>query len=337
MTNVLPAQVLNSVTDTIERYNLVDRSRPVLVALSGGKDSLLLCLALRELGIVHNAVTIDMGYEAGWADRIRQRAQAVGIVPEIVAARDAQVMPALAGSTGIVRRGLTILDTVSATKPHAVTPCTYCYSVKALLLDAAAIRTGATQVAFAHHMTDAVASLLKEALLHIDRFDRRHARYDRTNFESLVSELATAANRYGTDRDQPILRAVEELVEASRVDTDEPPRQPLRRDFPDGTEVVRPFFGLDEDTIIRVIAHSGIRTEDSGCGHGLTLSTQTPREMVHHRVLAGRGDTEFFAHLARLVRLGIAPDGTTVTRSRQRRDALLGAQYKPVVDQFDKL
>jgi tRNA(Ile)-lysidine synthase TilS/MesJ len=59
------AELLNSAADTIRRHSLIDRSRPIMVALSGGKDSLLLCLALREMGIAHRVVTIDMeGYSA---------------------------------------------------------------------------------------------------------------------------------------------------------------------------------------------------------------------------------------------------------------------------------
>jgi tRNA(Ile)-lysidine synthase TilS/MesJ len=335
MTNVLPTSLMTSMLHTIEQHDLIDRSRPVLVALSGGKDSLLLCLALRELGIAHHAVTIDMGYEVGWADRIRQRAHAVGVTTQIVSARESHGGPGPDAVT--VRRGLKLLDTIAVEKKPVATPCTYCYSVKVLLLEAAAARSGASQVAFAHHMTDAAASLLKEALLHVDRFDRRHSRYDRENFESLVAELATAAEHYDADCDQPILRAIEALVSAGRVGTDEPPRQPLRQDFPENTEVVRPFFGIDEDTIIRAVTLNKVQTESSGCGHGLTLATQTPREMVHYRVLAGRGGSAFFNHVADLVRRGIAEDGTSTTRARMKRQELLGQQYKPVISEIDKL
>jgi hypothetical protein len=111
----------------------------------------------------------------------------------------------------------------------------------------------------------------------------------------------------------------------------------LRRDRPEGAEIVRPFFGVDEDSIIRAVARSGIQAEGSGCGHGLTLLTQTPREMVHHRVLAGRGETAFFAHIAQHVRDGVASDGSSITRARLRRQELLGCGYKPVVGELDKL
>ncbi|MFC4858679.1 hypothetical protein [Actinophytocola glycyrrhizae] len=336
MGNQLPTQLLKSAADTIDRYGLLDRSRPVVVALSGGKDSLLLCLTLRELGTALRAVTIDMGYEQGWADRIRRRAHAVGIRPEVVNAREARAQ-ALGSGAATVRRGLTVLDSLGTGNKATATPCTYCYSVKVMLLDAAADRFGAGQVAFAHHMTDATASLLKESLLHIDRFDRGHTRYERANFESLVSELVAAAADYETEPDHLLLRAIAALVSTSRVGTDEPPRQPLRWDFPDGTEVVRPFFDIDEDAIVRAVAHSDIQPEGSGCGHGLTLSTQTPREMVHQRVLAGRGDTAFFAHATRLVRDGIARDGSSITRSRLLRRQMLGDQYKPAIDELDKL
>lgn len=328
----LPGELMNTVVDTIQQYGLVDLSQPVLVALSGGKDSLLLCLVLREIGIDYQAVTIDMGYEDGWADRIRLRAGAVGVEPEVIRARETTTANATP-----VRRRLDVLDAISTTTKPASTPCTYCYSVKVLLLEAVAARTGASQVAFAHHMTDAAASLFKEALLHVDRFDRGHARYERANFESLVMELAEVAANYETDREQPLLRTIEALVTTARVGTDEPPRQPLRHDRPDGVEIVRPLFGVDEDTIVREVVRNEIQTEGSGCGHGMTLSSQTPREMVHHRVLAGRGDTGFFAHARKLVCGGVSRNGSGITMARSRRQHLLGCQYKPVVAEFDKL
>ena len=333
----LPNRLLTSTTDTIDQHALVDHSRPVIVALSGGKDSLLLCLVLRELGISHHAVTVDMGYEAGWAERILQRAHAVGIAAEMIDARGSTTTPALGSDAATVRLGLTVLDSLGTTKKSTATPCTYCYNVKVMLLDAAADRIGASQVAFAHHMTDAAASLLKEALLHVDRFERGHTRYERSNFESLVSELVTAAMEYDTEPDQPLLRSIADLVSAARVSTDEPPRQPLRWDVPDSTEIIRPFFDVDEDTIVSAVSHSGIEPEGSGCGHGLTLSTQTPREMVHHRVLAGRGDTAFFSYVSHLVRESITPDGSSITRSRLLRQQLLGCHYKPTIYELDKL
>lgn len=331
------AELLNSAADTIRQHSLIDQSRPIMVALSGGKDSLLLCLTLREMGIAHRAVTVDMGYEPGWADRINQRAHMIGITPEIVSARESTRVPSLGPVPAGLRRRLTVLDTIDTATKAAATPCTYCYSVKVLLLDAVAARTGTTQVAFAHHMTDTAASLLKEALLHVDRFDRGHSRYERANFESLVWELATAADDYEAGRGQPLLSTIESLVNAKHVGTDEPPRQPLRRDRPDGVQIVRPFFGVDEDAIIRAVSRSGIQAEGSGCGHGATLASQTPREMVHHRVLAGRGDTKFFAHVTRLVRDGVGPDGSSTTRARLQRQELLGRQYKPIIDEFEKL
>ena len=329
----LPGQLMKTVVDTIQQYGLVDVSRPLLVALSGGKDSLLLCLALREIGIAYRAVTIDMGYEDGWADRIRLRAGMVGVEPEVVSARETTTTIDAAP----VRRRLDVLDAISTTTKPAVTPCTYCYSVKVLLFEAVAARTGASQVAFAHHMTDAAASLLKEALLHVDRFDRGHTRYERANFESLVMELADVATNYETDQEQPLLQTINALVTTAQVGTDEPPRQPLRHDRPDGVEIVRPLFRVDEDTIVREVARNEIQTEGSGCGHGMTLSSQTPREMVHHRVLAGRGDTDFFAHTRKLVCDGVDQNGSGITMARSRRQHLLGCQYKPVVAEFDKL
>lgn len=337
MSGMLPTHLVNSAHETIRQYDLINRSRPLVVALSGGKDSLLLCLVLRDLGIEHRAVTIDMGYETGWDRRVAQLARQVGIATEIVCARETADNQDQGIITPGVRPRLTVLNAFSSATTSAATPCTYCYSVKALLLETAAERIGASQVAFAHHITDAAASLLKEALLHVDRLDRGHIRYQRSNFDALVRELADIAEHYESAVGSALLHAIDSLVTSARVGTDEPPRQPLRQDRPGGIEIVRPFFGIDEDSIVRAVAGLGLRTEGPGCGHGATAASETPREMVHHRVLAGRGNTDFFRHVTDLVTRGIDKNGFAITRSRARRQELLGQQYKPVIDQFDKL
>ncbi len=62
----LPDEFLRSVREQIVVYDLIPDGTNIAVAFSGGKDSLLLCLALRELGYSYTAVSGDMGYESAW-------------------------------------------------------------------------------------------------------------------------------------------------------------------------------------------------------------------------------------------------------------------------------
>jgi tRNA(Ile)-lysidine synthase TilS/MesJ len=194
---------------------------------------------------------------------------------------------------------------------------------------------GKQKVAFAHHRTDACASLLKEALLRIDRLDRGHDRYSRANFEALVAELAKEAVSYPKGS-CPLLQRTAELAADGRVDTDEPPRQPLRTDRR-GTEIIRPLFGAWEESLAQLAVDLDLSPEPSGCGHSMTSETETMREMVHYRVLRNPAAREFRDHLASLVISSITSSGYGMRRARYHRADDLGTSYRPQPPISDKL
>jgi hypothetical protein len=331
---MLDRRLTDLTRSAIEEFDLLAPDEPLVVALSGGKDSLSLCVALRELDIDFVAVVVDMGYEVGWADRVRSHAMSAGIAPEIVDVRK--------GAESSGDQYLTLTSNLAAlalprTPIDAFTPCTHCYNAKVIALEEAARRLGASRIAFGHHRTDACSSLLKEALMHIDRWDRGHNSYRRPNFEDLVASLREDADHYSAADASPssLLRQIAELVEAGSVDTGEPPRQRLR----EGCEIdiVRPMFLVDEGVISASVTSTQLLTEGSGCGHGATLNTQTPREMVHFRVLATVDNAEFSEWLTRLLRSCLTRDGFGAVEARRRRPELLGKAYKPVAIGLDKL
>jgi hypothetical protein len=323
----------SAIESTIRKYNLLDPSEDVLVAFSGGKDSIALSLCLRELGYSVLPVAIDMGYEGGWAERIQGLCEAIGFHAEVIPVRAglSQRMPELEAQK--IQLRLEVLNSISPDRASTLTPCTHCYNSKVIVLDNVARAHGVTSLAFAHHHTDACASLLKEALLRIDRLDRKHNSYSRRSFEGLVTELATEAQ--SDFADTPVLDRITELVRDGLVDTDEPPRQPLRSDR-HGVDVVRPLFELWENDVAAVTLRAGVTPEGSGCGHVATRNTETPREMVHYRVLRN-ATPRFRTRLSMLVLQGIDVAGRAVRRSRYRRLEDLGPDYKAMPPISDKL
>lgn len=330
---MLDRRIIDLTMRAIEEFDLVVSDEPLVVALSGGKDSLTLCLVLRELDIDFVAIIVDMGYEAGWADRVRSHSTSVGIASEVADVRRS--------AKRSHDRDLTLASNLAALElspasADTFTPCTYCYNAKVIALEEAAGRLGASRIAFGHHRTDACASLLKEALMHIDRWDRNHDVYRRSQFEDLVALLYEDARRYSADGSlPPLIHRITELVETRRVDTDEPPRQRLR----EGCEIdiIRPMFFVDEGLIRATVASAELQTEGSGCGHGATLNTQTPREMVHFRILTKVENAAFSEWLTRLLGSCVARDGCAKVEARRRRPELLGDTYKPVAIGLDKL
>lgn len=326
--------ILELVTETIERYSLCgsDEER-IVVALSGGKDSLILARSLRDLGYDARPITIDMGYESGWAEKVSRFARSLDLTPEIV-----DVRRLFSGTTLTlqIHERINILDVIPASGNSNVTPCTYCYSAKALALEDAARRHEITKVAFAHHMTDAIASLLKEGLIHIDRWDHGHLTYDRANFGMLVDQLAveTGESTHHLRRGS-LLDRIADRVEAGKLDTDEPPRQPLNASG-SSIEVIRPLFLVDEPLINQAKHEFQLLTADSGCGHGATQNTQTPREMLHLRVLQ-KAHPEHVAFMKKLVLKGVDQTGNGRVRARRRRAEFVGTAYKSPMNNLDKI
>jgi hypothetical protein len=321
----MPAEFPQAVEDTLRRYGLTDPGEEIAIAFSGGKDSIGLCLCMQELGHPFQAIAIDMGYESGWARRIAELAEALGIGVGIVGVRGPQLRGIRDADHLQIRKRLEILNSIESSGGSSVTPCTHCYNTKVIALDNAVRDRGLAKIAFGHHLTDACASLLKEALLRIDRIDQGHEVYARSNFESLVQELALESADYPRTGGE-LTRRITELVQEHRIDTDEPPRQCLRLDH-DGVEIIRPLFGTWENMLIRLSNQLGATPEGSGCGHGATANTETPREMVQYRVLRN-ASAQFSAHIETLVLAGVGQDGRTSIKARYRRTEDLGADYK---------
>lgn len=328
-------KILESIIESIERYSLCDvKTDQVIVALSGGKDSLLLARALQDLGVDVRPVTVDMGYEQGWADKIIALARPLGIAPEVVDARRP-----LGGSTVSIQIGrrMEILDSIAPSGISGETPCTHCYNVKVIALEAVAHRDRISRVAFGHHMTDAIASLIKEGLMQVDRWDDENAKFSRRNFELLIERLVNESADFS---DKPIPKSltsrISDLVHTGKLDTDEPPRQPLRGNGKQ-VEIIRPLFLIDEQKIKNAVIDLNLMTADSGCGHGAAKNTQTPREMVHFRLLEGLQNQAYYSMLRGLVLHGIQSNGSAQVQARKRRSEVLGAHYKTITDYLDKI
>lgn len=138
--------ILNRVQRTIERYKLFAPSEKILVAVSGGKDSLALFDILQRLGYPVEGFHIDMGI-----DGFSQRAQE--IVEEFLAERRASLYrhslreEAGAGVAQISRR---------LRRP----PCSLCGMIRRYIMNRFAVERGFSTVVTGHNLDDEGATLL---------------------------------------------------------------------------------------------------------------------------------------------------------------------------------
>lgn len=330
----LPFNVLEKTNKTISDYNLLIPGQTVGVAFSGGKDSLFTMLVLRELGYVVVPVIVDMGYEKDWGEKIVKLAEAVGFAnAEVLTARDSQVQRSLAEQAfAKVKSNIETLNDPSIFLTKNVTPCTFCYNTKAILLENFAIKNNIDSIVFGQHAIDGIVSMLKAAFMYIDRWDNNNETFSHPRFSSLVDEILPVFMQPPSEVfKSSIYKRIEQLCAERLAATDDPPHQKLNASS-GNIKLVRPLYRIYESVIIQYVQENNLKTEGSGCGHGATKETQTPREMIHYRILKLMDKSEdghvVLDHLLKLTENGLSESGQLVANVRNSRDKLLGEKYK---------
>jgi len=148
-----PAWLRQYTQRTIERYEMFGPEDKVLVAVSGGKDSLGLWDVLVDLGYTAEGVYIDLGIShTGYSARSREKAQA------------------FAGARGLPLHVVDLAAAYGATVPDKVaerrgrTACSLCGLVKRHEMNRVARDGGFTVLATGHNLDDEAATLLGNTL-----------------------------------------------------------------------------------------------------------------------------------------------------------------------------
>lgn len=146
----LVARVEKEVAGAIRRFRMFSPEERVLVAVSGGKDSLALWHILAKLGYQADGLYIDLGIE-GYSERSQEVSQAFA-----------------------EKRGLTLHVVSLATELRVTLPeltrlargktCSLCGTVKRYLMNRAAWEGGYQALATGHNLDDEAATLLGNVL-----------------------------------------------------------------------------------------------------------------------------------------------------------------------------
>lgn len=138
-------KILSRVRKAVEDYNMINDGDKIAIGVSGGKDSQLLVLAMRELqrflpekfGLV--AITIDLGFENFSRERLHGFYRSVGVDFHIEETNISQI----------------VFDVRKEENP-----CSLCSNMKRGAIYNAAVKLGCNKVAFAHHMDDVIETFL---------------------------------------------------------------------------------------------------------------------------------------------------------------------------------
>lgn len=146
----LVARVEKEVGQTIREFRMVQRAEKILVAVSGGKDSLGLWAILTKLGYQAEGLYIDLGI-AGYSARSREFCEA------------------FAREQGLRLHVLKLEEELGAGLDEIARslrgePCAHCGAIKRYLMNRAAVAGGYGALATGHNLDDEAATLLGNTL-----------------------------------------------------------------------------------------------------------------------------------------------------------------------------
>lgn len=147
-------QVLSYVRKAVDDYHMIEEGDKIAVGISGGKDSLTLLYALRDLKRFYpkhfeiHAVTVDLGFDNLNLTKIEELCKELEVEYTIVKTSIAQIV---------------FEDRKESN------PCSLCAKMRKGALNTAIKEAGCNKVAYAHHKDDVIETMLM-SLIYEGRF-----------------------------------------------------------------------------------------------------------------------------------------------------------------------
>lgn len=142
-------KLLSLVRQTVEKYHMIEENDRIAVGVSGGKDSLTLLYALKELSRFYPkhftvcAVSVDLGFENTDFTGIQIFCKQIGVEFSVVHTQIGQIV--------IEER-------------REQNPCSLCSKMRKGALVQEAMRLNCNKIAYAHHKDDFVETMLLSLL-----------------------------------------------------------------------------------------------------------------------------------------------------------------------------
>ena len=138
-------RLLSLVRQAVERYGMIEAGDRIAVGISGGKDSLTLLAALKELSGFYPkrfsvcAVCVDLGFGHTDDTKVRRFCEALGMELSVIPTRIGQIV---------------------MEERKEKNPCSLCVKMRKGALVQEALRMGCGRIAYAHHKDDFIETML---------------------------------------------------------------------------------------------------------------------------------------------------------------------------------
>ncbi len=143
-------QVLSRVRKAVDDYGMIEEGDHIAVGISGGKDSLTLLYALAHLRIFYprhfelHAITVDLGFGNFDLNKIRELCEKLKVSYTIVSTDIADIV---------------------FRKRQETNPCSLCAKMRKGALNEKIKELGCNKVAYGHHKSDMVETLLMSRIV----------------------------------------------------------------------------------------------------------------------------------------------------------------------------
>lgn len=162
-------RLLSYTRQAVDDYGLIEENDRIAVGISGGKDSLTLLYALKNLQRFYPkhfeliAITVHLGFEGFQLEPLKGFCEELQVPYEIV---DTQIAEIVFRSTLPKEPGQASMDGNLKKQVH---PCSLCARLRKGALNQAALSHGCNKIAYAHHRDDLIETMLL-SLLYEGRF-----------------------------------------------------------------------------------------------------------------------------------------------------------------------
>ena len=332
---IIPDFMLTKIDDIINKYSLIS-DKDVFVAYSGGKDSLFLCIALRELGYKVFPVIVDIGYNTNWTHAFEiikeYNMDALLLNNDYLLHNHPDIIPLVEGLFSRVVE-------IAKGNQQSSTICTPCYNAKMTILREWAEANGISQIAMGHHGTDAISSMIKSYYYYVDRWFNNNITFNYSRYCDLVhSQIDVFSLPVEEFINTNVNERLSTLLKDGFVGTDEPVAQFIADS---SIKLYRPLYSLYECDIIRfynkaekatlidgvIDFMSKISNTECFLANFRNDGYMTPRELIQFKLLQS-ANVDLMDYLLKKCTESIDEKGFLKYNVRNNRCDILGSTYK---------